>query len=156
MKKAIKTGSTKLCKKPAARLAPALKAKKPPPKKLLPNKKRMPTEAGLAFREFEALRRQLDLSLDELTARLGLSRATVKERKAAGRLTSDESGKVVFFARLLGHAVHLFGDLDEARHWLKTPQRGLHGAVPLDYARTDMGAREVENLLSQLDQSGPR
>jgi uncharacterized protein (DUF2384 family) len=45
--------------------------------------------------------------------------------------------------------------LDEARRWLKTPQRGLHGAVPLDYAKTDLGAREVENLLSQLDQRGP-
>jgi putative toxin-antitoxin system antitoxin component (TIGR02293 family) len=91
-----------------------------------------------------------------LTARLGLSRATVAQRKADGRLTSDESGKVVCFARLLGHAVHLFGDLEEARQWLKTPQRGLHGAVPLDYAKTEMGAREVENLLSQLNHSSPR
>ena len=100
-------------------------------------------------------RKQLDLSLDELTVRLGLSRATVAQRKAAGRLTSDESGKVVCFARLLGHAVHLFGDLEEARQWLKTPQRGLHGAVPLDYAKTEMGAQEVENLLSQLGRGSP-
>ena len=105
---------------------------------------------GLAFGEFEALRKQMDLSLDELMARLGLSRSTVAQRKAAGRLTNDESGKVVCFARLLGHAVHLFGDLEEARQWLKTPQRALHGAVPLDYAKTEMGAQEVENLLSQL------
>lgn len=130
---------------------PAL-AKKPKaaPKKSAPKKKMTVALPGLAFGEFEALRKQLDLSLDELTARLGLSPATVAQRKAAGRLTSDESGKVVCFARLLGHAVHLFGDLEEARQWLKTPQRGLHGAVPLDYAKTEMGAREVENLLSQL------
>lgn len=143
MKKAIKTKPAKSTKKSAARPASVPKTKKPGPRKtVLP--------PGLAFQEFEALRRQLDVSLDELTARLGLSRATVKQRKAAGRLTTDESGKVVFFARLLGHAVHLFGDLDEARQWLKTPQRSLHGAVPLDYAQTDFGAREVENLLSQL------
>ena len=58
---------------------------------------------------------------------------------------------MVCLARLLGHAVHLFGGLEEARRWLKEPQRGLHGAVPLDYAKTDLGAREVENLLTQLD-----
>ncbi|MBA3651009.1 MAG: DUF2384 domain-containing protein [Chthoniobacterales bacterium] len=50
----------------------------------------------------------------------------------------------------MGHAVHLFGDIEEARLWLKTPQRGLHGAVPLDYAKTDLGVREVESLLTQL------
>lgn len=156
MKKATKIRPGKPDKKSGARPAPKGKAKTPASKQPLPNKKSTLAGSGLAFREFEALRRQLDLSLDELTARLGLSAATVKERKAAGRLTNDESGKVVSFARLLGHAVHLFGGLDEARQWLKTPQRGLHGAVPLDYARTDLGAREVENLLSQLDQSDPR
>jgi len=132
-------------------------AKKPKtaPKKSPPKKRIAVVPPGLAFGEFEALRKQMDLSLDELTARLGLSRATVAQRKAAGRLTNDESGKVVCFARLLGHAVHLFGDLEEARQWLKTPQRALHGAVPLDYAKTEMGAQEVENLLSQLDHGSP-
>lgn len=136
-----------------ARPAAAKKSKPPPPRKLSspPPKKSSSPPPGLDFREFEALRRQLDLSLEELSARLGLSRATVEKRKATGRLTPDESGKVVCFARLLGHAVHLLGGLEEARRWLKAPQRGLHGAVPLDYARTDLGAREVENLLTRLD-----
>ena len=128
-----------------ARSTAAQKSKAPPPRKI------SAPPPGLDFGEFEALRRQLDLSLEELTARLGLSRATMEKRKASGRLTPEESGKVVCFARLLGHAVHLFGGLDEARQWLKAPQRGLHGAVPLDYAKTDLGAREVENLLTQLD-----
>ena len=152
MKAASKAKPAKSGKRLPARPAPAKKREGTPRQKAkrAPDKKAMVPPPGLAFGEFEALRRQLDLSLDELKARLGLSRATVEERKAAGRLTTDESGKVVSFARLLGHAVHLFGDLEEARQWLKTPQRGLHGAVPLDYAKTDLGAREVENLLSQL------
>jgi len=114
-------------------------------------KKSIGLAGGLAFGEFEALRRQLDLSLEELSARLGLSRATIEQRKASGRLTTEESGKVVSFARLLGHAVHLFGGLVEAREWLKAPQRTLHGAVPLEYAQTEYGAREVEKLLTQLE-----
>jgi putative toxin-antitoxin system antitoxin component (TIGR02293 family) len=156
MKPATKAKSARRGKTTVKRPASAKKLKAAPraPKKSPPKKKSTAAPPGLAFGEFEALRKQLDLSLDELTARLGLSRAAVAERKAAGRLTNDESGKVVCFARLLGHAVHLFGDLEEARQWLKTPQSGLHGAVPLDYAKTEMGAREVENLLSQLNHSG--
>lgn len=117
----------------------------------LPDKVVDVVQAGLDFGELEALREQLDLPMDQLTATLGLSRATLHRRKALGRLTTDESDKIVRFARLLGHAVHLFGGLDEARQWLKAPQRGLGGAAPLDYAQTEVGAREVENLLGRID-----
>ncbi|MGI8957289.1 MAG: type II RES/Xre toxin-antitoxin system antitoxin [Chthoniobacterales bacterium] len=108
-------------------------------------------QAGLDFAELEALREQLDLPLDRLAAQLGLARATLHRRKASGRLTTDESDKVLRFARLLGQAVQLFGGIEEARQWLKTPQRGLGGAVPLEYAQTETGAREVENLLGRID-----
>src|SRR4030095_2060520 len=153
MKPATKAKSARRGKTTVKRPASAKKLKAAP-KKSPSKKKSTVAPPGLAFGEFEALRKQLDLSLDELTARLGVSRATVAQRKAAGRLTNDESGKVVCFARLLGHAVHLFGDLEEARQWRKTRHGGLIGAVPLDYAKTEMGAREVENLLSQLNHSG--
>src|SRR5262245_10325843 len=108
-------------------------------------------QAGLDFGELEALRQQLDLPLERLAGQLGLARATLHRRKASGRLTADESAKVVRFARLLGHAVHLFGRVEEARRWLIAPQRGLGGAVPLDYAQTEAGAREVENLRGRID-----
>jgi len=97
---------------PVAAKQPKVAAKKSPP-----SGKTKPASGGLAFGEFEALRKQLDLSLEDLSDRFGLSQTAIAERKAAGRLTTDESGKVVFYARLLGHAVHLFGDLDEARRW---------------------------------------
>ena len=151
MKTATKRKSAARRKSAAIPRPVAAKKSKPAPKKSAPKKPEKVALTGLAFGEFEALRKQLDLSLDELSARLGLSRSAIEQRKATGRLTFDESGRVVCFARLLGHALHLFGSLSEARRWLKTPQRGLHGAVPLDYARTDLGAREVENLLTQLD-----
>ncbi len=44
-----------------------------------------------------------------------------------------------------------FGGIEAARQWLKSPQRGLGGVIPLDYAQTETGAREVENLLGRID-----
>jgi putative toxin-antitoxin system antitoxin component (TIGR02293 family) len=107
-------------------------------------------QKGLPFAELEALRKDLDLPLDQLAGKLSISRATLHRRKSAGRLSSDESDKVMRFSRLVEQATNLFGDLERGRAWLKFPQYGLGGVVPLDYARTEAGAREVENLLGRI------
>jgi len=75
----------------------------------------------------------------------------LQRRKAAGRLSPDESDKVMRLQRLLEHATNAFGDVEKARAWLKHPQYGLGGAVPLDYAETEVGAREVDDLLGRID-----
>src|SRR5215469_17144043 len=108
-------------------------------------------QKGLPFSQLQALRKQLDLPLDKLASRLSISRATLHRRKNAGRLSPDESDKVMRFSRLLEHAAAVFGKLERGRAWLKFPQYGLGGAVPLDYAKTEIGAREVDNLLGQID-----
>ena len=33
-----------------------------------------------------------------------------------------------------------------------TPQRALGGAIPLDIAKTEVGAREVEQIIGRLEQ----
>jgi putative toxin-antitoxin system antitoxin component (TIGR02293 family) len=72
-------------------------------------------------------------------------------RQRSGRLTADESDKAVRFARLFGKAVETLEDKEAARRWLSSPQIGLGGALPLDYAETETGAREVENLLTRIE-----
>jgi len=57
----------------------------------------------------------------------------------------------VRYARLLGQAFKVFEDLESAKQWLNAPQVGLGGAIPLEYARTEIGAREVENLLGRIE-----
>ena len=108
-------------------------------------------QKGLRFTELETLQESLDMPFEQLAAKLSISRSTLQRRKNAGRLSSDESDKVLRFARLLQHATEVFGDADKARAWLKHPQYGLGGAVPLDYTETEIGAREVDNLLGRID-----
>jgi len=108
-------------------------------------------QRGLPFSELETLQNKIDLPLEQLAAKLSISRSTLQRRRSAGRLSPDESDKVLRFARLLEHATDIFGDTERARAWLKFPQRGLGGAVPLDYAETEIGAREVDNLLGRID-----
>jgi putative toxin-antitoxin system antitoxin component (TIGR02293 family) len=108
-------------------------------------------QKGLPFSDLKVLQDTIDMPFEQLAAKLSISRSTLQRRKAAGRLSPDESDKVIRFARLLEHATNVFGDVDKARSWLKFPQRGLGGAVPLDYAETEIGAREVDNLLGRID-----
>ncbi len=108
-------------------------------------------QKGLRFSELETLQNSLEMPFEQLAAKLSISRSTLQRRKAAGRLSPDESDKVMRFSRLLEHATKVFGHIDKARAWLKHPQYGLGGAVPLDYAETEIGAREVDNLLGRID-----
>src|SRR6266581_7710460 len=108
-------------------------------------------QKGLRFSELETLQNSLEMPFEQLAVKLSISRSTLQRRKAAGRLSPDESDKVMRFSRLLEHATNIFGDIDKARAWLKHPQYGLGGAVPLDYAETEIGAREVDNLLGRID-----
>src|SRR5437899_7493224 len=125
-------------------------------KKMPTGKAKHPTELirkiqkGLRFTELETLQNSLHMPFEQLATKLAISRSTLQRRKAAGRLSPDESDKVIRYSRLVRQAADLFGDIEKARAWLKHPQYGLGGAVPLDYARTEAGAREVENLLGRI------
>ncbi len=110
-------------------------------------------QKGLRFSELETLHNSIALPFEQLAAKLSISRSTLQRRKAAGRLSPDESDKVMRLSRLLEHATNVFGDIERARAWLKFPQRGLGGAIPLDYAETEVGAREVDNLLGRIEYS---
>lgn len=106
---------------------------------------------GLPVQELDDLRSSLDVSMERLVPMLGISKATLHRRMATGRLDQPESDRVVRFARLVGRAVSVMESLENARRWLTSPQVGLGGAVPLEYAETEVGAREVENLLGRIE-----
>jgi len=116
-----------------------------------PNEMVKQIQQGFPLKWFETLRGALGMPSEKLAAKVGMSKATFHRRQQEGKLTSDESDKVMRFGRLLVKAIHVFESEEAARQWLSSPQHGLGGAVPLDYAETEVGAREVENLLGRID-----
>jgi putative toxin-antitoxin system antitoxin component (TIGR02293 family) len=108
-------------------------------------------KAGLPISELDALQASLALPMERLVPMLGISKATLHRRKAAGRLDPAESDRVVRYARLMGRAIEVLESVESARQWLNAPQVGLGGAIPLEYAETEVGAREVEDLLGRIE-----
>ena len=107
--------------------------------------------AGLSFRAVQNLQKALDLPMERIASVLGMSRATLHRRKLQGKIDREASEKLVRYRSLLKKAEEVFGDAENAREWLTHPQRGLGNAVPLEFAKSELGAREVENLLGRIE-----
>lgn len=109
-------------------------------------------EEGFPYRALERLRCNVGLSREALGDLVQIKPRTLDRRKEGGRLRPEESDRLLRAARVFGGTIALFeGDADAARTWLSSPQRALGGAVPLMMARTEVGAREVENLVGRLE-----
>jgi len=47
--------------------------------------------------------------------------------------------------------VDAFGDAEQAKAWLRTPNRALQGAAPFDLLGTDSGAELVTDELGRIE-----
>ena len=106
---------------------------------------------GLPIGSFEKLRKRLDVSDNFLSQIVNIPKRTLTRRKQQGRLNTQESEKVLRIARLYDKALEVFEDEQAAETWLKAPARGLGEAIPLIYAKTELGAQEVEKLLVRIE-----
>ena len=109
--------------------------------------------AGLPVGELDALRELLGVTVEALAGKVGISIATLSRRRQRREpLDVGQSDRVLRYAELFRQAVALHdGDEDAARAWLKSPARALGGETPLERAETEVGAREVENLMGRLE-----
>ena len=106
---------------------------------------------GLPAKAFGRLRKNLDISEKALSTVLNIAITTLTRRKNAGRLSFAESERLFRIARLYEKAVEVFEDPQMARKWLKEPSWALGDVIPLQYADTELGAQEVEDLLGRID-----
>jgi putative toxin-antitoxin system antitoxin component (TIGR02293 family) len=61
------------------------------------------------------------------------------------------SSQPLAVARIVHYAEEVFGDHNFAQEWLARPHPDLHDRVPMDVARTEIGARRVEAILSRFE-----
>lgn len=107
---------------------------------------------GLSYRALERFQKNADLSMEELAALVQIKPRTLARRREEGRLTPEESDHLIRAARVFAKALELFeGDAAAVRVWLATPAKALGGRSPLEVAESEVGAREVENLIGRLE-----
>jgi putative toxin-antitoxin system antitoxin component (TIGR02293 family) len=98
----------------------------------------------------EALMHASGLTLKELADALDLSTRSLQRRRSSGRLARFESDRLYRLARIVALAHQSLGDRSRAARWLKRSNRALGGSAPLASVDTELGAREVENVLGRI------
>ncbi len=106
---------------------------------------------GLPAEALFQLAKRLALRQGEISAKIGIPQRTLTRRmQRHAKLTAAESDRTVRMAQVYANAVDTLGSEDKATQWLKTPNRALRGARPLDQLDTDPGVREVEDVLGRI------
>jgi len=109
-------------------------------------------QVGLSFETLRALESNSGLDVVALATLIGIPERTLARRRSAGRLAPEESERLLRISNIFEKAVELFeGDADAAVLWLTSPKKALNGRQPLQYSRTEPGAREVENLIGRVE-----
>lgn len=105
-------------------------------------------ERGLPIKAFDRLQETLGLSKKQLAEVVSIPVRTLLRRR---RLLTHESDRVLRIGVLFQRCLEVMGDAEASRQWLQSPKRAFSGRTPLEMARTEIGAREVECLLGQLE-----
>ncbi len=83
--------------------------------------------------------------------RLAVSRKALAHRRGLGRLSPEQSDRLMRLLRVIAQARDTFGGMEKAARWLRRPTRVLDGAAPLDLLDTDLGAQRVGRVLGWID-----
>jgi putative toxin-antitoxin system antitoxin component (TIGR02293 family) len=107
-------------------------------------------EEGLRYESVDALSSNLAIGPGAIRAILRLPERTFARRKKERRLRPDESDRLMRIGRIATLAEVTLGSREKAASWLKKNNRALGDRAPLDRLDTDLGSREVEDLLLRI------
>ncbi|MGH7356920.1 MAG: type II RES/Xre toxin-antitoxin system antitoxin [Candidatus Rokuibacteriota bacterium] len=102
---------------------------------------------GLPFAALAAVMRRYELSPDEVAKILALPARTLARRRVEQRLRADESDRLFRVSRIAVLAEATLGTRERAVQWLRRPHRALRNQRPLRQLDTELGSRQVEDIL---------
>jgi putative toxin-antitoxin system antitoxin component (TIGR02293 family) len=106
--------------------------------------------AGFPFAAFQALVKAIAAKPVDLAEVLGMAERTLARRKG-GKFKPIESDRLYRVAYITMLATETLGSLEKARDWLFAPNRALGGLTPISGLDTEIGQRQVEDILSRIN-----
>lgn len=107
---------------------------------------------GVPARSFDDFVAVSGASSERIADAIHLSVRSVQRRKKDDEpLPAPASERLVRLAELYARAEVVIGDADLAKQWMQTPRSAFAGKTPLELAGSELGAREVEDLLGRVE-----
>lgn len=106
---------------------------------------------GLPYETLATVIEKLGIKANQVSAVIQLPLRTIARRKKEKRLEPDESDRLVRLARIGALAKYVLGNEQKASIWLHERNRALGGIAPLDILDTDIGTRQVEEVLGRIE-----
>lgn len=116
-----------------------------------PNGRRVARAFQFKYAAIENLSEFLGESTPKLMQVIQVNERTAQRRREQGVLSPEESDRIARIARVTQRAVDAFGDENQAREWLKRPNRVLQDVPPLELLGTDGGAVLVADELGRIE-----
>lgn len=109
-------------------------------------------EEGLPVAHVVEFGRQAGFTTEELARLIRIPPRTYARRVASNaRLKIPEGERAVRIMRLFERAKQVFGSDEDTRRWFDARILALGRKTPLEYAQTEPGAREVENIIGRIE-----
>jgi putative toxin-antitoxin system antitoxin component (TIGR02293 family) len=107
-------------------------------------------KSGFSTKTFNEVANCLQVPDVRLADIIHIPKTTLTRRKREGRFSFEESERLYRIVRLYNFATRVLGTSENAREWLRTPSGDFEDKTPLEYAETEIGAREVEAVLDRI------
>jgi putative toxin-antitoxin system antitoxin component (TIGR02293 family) len=106
---------------------------------------------GLPARSVRSLAEKTSTTLTQLQEVTRIDRSTFARRaRSHTKLKSDESDRIVRVARIAALAIGALGR-EDGLAWLHEPNRALGNRIPITLLDTEVGARQVEQVLGRIE-----
>jgi len=105
-------------------------------------------DKGFPISYVDRVNNLMEVNRSVLSQIIDVSPRTLSRRKT---LKPSESERLFRISVLFQRALEVLGDREEARLWFTSSKKALGGKTPLEFSETEVGAREVEDLLGRIE-----
>jgi putative toxin-antitoxin system antitoxin component (TIGR02293 family) len=105
---------------------------------------------GIIKKDLELLKEKAALDYSTLAKLLGVTRATLINKKKNEKFNASLSEKILSLADLYSYGFEVFGDEELFNRWMAKPNKAIGGEIPNNIIDNQYGRDEVKNIIGRI------